>query len=121
MDKPSRRLGRRFQVKFRPIGQQTSHIGYTTDISQTGMFISTIRPLGPGTELDVEISDKRHSLRLDAIVVHARKVPPMWQRVRPSGMGVRFLEPASAEAQLRELVGRTSSVWKDRSEGSSPQ
>ncbi len=109
--KPSRRLGRRFQVRFRPIGGSESHVGYTANISQTGMFVATIRPLQPGTELDVEVSDKKRSLRLDAVVVHARKVPPMWQLLRHSGMGVRFLEAAENAEGLRRLVGRSASLW----------
>ena len=109
--KPSRRLGRRLQVRFRPVGASASHVGYTTDISETGMFVATIRPLKPGTELDLEISDKKHTVRLGAVVVHARKVPPAWQRIRPSGMGVRFLEPGERVEELKRLVGRTASAW----------
>ncbi len=63
------------------------------------------------TELDVEISDKKGSLRLDAVVVHARKVPPMWQRLRPSGMGLRFLQADGRDEGLRRLVGRSASLW----------
>jgi len=110
LTKPSRRLGRRLQVRFRPLGGREAHVGYTTNVSQTGMFVATIRPLAPGTELDVEVSDKRQSLRLDAVVVHARKVPPMWQRLRPSGMGLRFLD-AGNDDDLRRLVGRSASLW----------
>ncbi len=108
---PSRRLGRRLQVRFRPIGGRESHVGYTANISQTGMFVATIRPLAPGTELDVEVSDRRCCLRLDVVVVHARKVPPKWQMLRPSGMGVRFLEAADQAEGLGRLVGRSASLW----------
>ena len=111
MGKPSRRLGRRLQVRFRAVGGQESSVGYTTNVSATGMFVATIRPLPPGTELDVEIGDKKQSLRLDAVVVHARKVPATWQRIRPSGMGVRFLDPAESSENLRQLVGRSGSQW----------
>ena len=107
----SRRITRRLQVRFRPIGEREAYAGYTADISETGMFVSTIRPLKPGTELDVEVRDKHHSLRLDAVVIHARKVPPMWQRIRPSGMGVRFLEPEETAEGLRRLVGRSAVLW----------
>ncbi len=75
------------------------------------MFVATIRPLKPGTELDVEVSDKRRMLRFDAVVVHARKVPPAWQCLRPSGMGVRFLEAGDQAKGLRRLVGLSASLW----------
>jgi Tfp pilus assembly protein PilZ len=109
--KPSRRLGRRFQVRFRPLDGGDAHVGYTTNISQTGMFVATIRPLKPGTEIDIEVSDKQSSLRLDAVVVHARKVPASWQRIRPSGMGVRFLDMQAHAEGLRQLVGPSASLW----------
>ncbi len=108
---PNRRFGRRLKVRFRPVGDFKTYPGYTIDISQTGMFISTIRPLRPGTELDVEITIRQHSLHLDAVVVHARKVPPTWQRIYPSGMGMRFLEPADSADGLRQLMGQTGALW----------
>ena len=98
--KPCRRLPRRFPVKFRPIGAHETHVGYTTNISQTGMFVATMRPEKPGTEIDLEVSGKEHRMRLDAVVVHARKVPAIWQRLRPSGMGVRF-RPTSEDVQQK--------------------
>ena len=109
--KPSRRITRRLQVRFRPIGELESRVGFSSDVSETGMFISTIRPLKPGTELDVELSDKKRTVHFDAVVVHARKVPSQWQRIRPSGMGVRFLDPDETAAGLRQLLGRTATLW----------
>ena len=107
----SRRLGRRLRVRFRSVGESESHLGYTTNISATGMFIATFRPLPPGTEVDLEVNDRKDPVRLSAVVVHARKVPAMWQRIRPSGMGMRFLAPAEHCQSLRQLVGRAASVW----------
>ncbi len=111
MGNPNRRLGRRLQVRFRQLGSEGANVGYTTNISATGMFVATIRPLPPGTEIDVRVSDSKHSLRLDAVVVHARKVPATWQRIHPSGMGVRFFNPSEKDENLRQLVGRSSSLW----------
>ncbi len=76
------------------------------------MFVATIRPLAPGTELDVEVTDKKTSVHLDAVVVHARKVPAVWQRLRPSGMGLRFLEPGETAASLKRLLGPAAASWK---------
>lgn len=111
MEQTSRRLGRRLRVRFRASGGHDFHVGYTTNISQTGMFVATIRPLKPGTEIDVEVSDKKHPVQLHAVVIHARKVPAMWQRIRPSGMGIRFLAPTEHAQSLRQLVGRAASAW----------
>ncbi|MEM7587624.1 MAG: PilZ domain-containing protein [Acidobacteriota bacterium] len=111
MGNPNRRLGRRLNVRFRQVGEEKSHVGYTINISATGMFVATIRPLKPGTQVDVEVSDKEHTMRIDAVVVHARKVPPVWQRIRPSGMGVRFLDPRDRAMALRQMVGPAASLW----------
>ena len=108
--KPCRRLPRRFPVKFRLIGASETHVGYSTNISQTGMFVATMRPEKPGTEIDLELTGKKHRMRLDAVVVHARKVPAVWQRLRPSGMGVRFLEPDQNAEGLRQVVGSAGSL-----------
>ncbi|MCP3957983.1 MAG: hypothetical protein GY719_09035 [bacterium] len=110
LPKPNRRLPRRFPVRFRPIGEREAQVGYSTNISQTGMFVATMRPEKPGTELDLEVAGKEHKMRLDAVVVHARKVPAMWQRLRPSGMGVRFLEPGESVEGLRQVVGTAGSL-----------
>ena len=106
----SRRFLRRLRVRFRPLGDPEPKTGYTTNISQTGMFVATIRPLKPGTEVDVEVSNKERSLRLGGVVVHARRVAPVWQKIRPSGMGVRFHEPAERADDLRQLMNVPASL-----------
>ncbi|MEE8522968.1 MAG: PilZ domain-containing protein [Thermoanaerobaculia bacterium] len=102
--KPGRRFPRRLQVRFRSVNEEDFKVGYTTNISQTGMFVATIRPLPPGTHLKLEIGPKEKAVGLDAEVVHARKVAAVWQKIRPSGMGVRFLESQKSSAELLELM-----------------
>ncbi len=70
------------------------------------MFVATVHPVRPGTRLDLELCDKKQSLRLDAVVVHARKSPANFQRVMPSGVGVRFLDATDSGDHLRQLMGR---------------
>ena len=106
----NRRFPRRLRVQFRPLGEPEAKTGYTTNISQTGMFVATIRPLKPGTEMDVEVSSKAGSLRLGAVVVHARKVAAVWQKVRPSGMGLRFHEPTERAKDLMALMNVPASL-----------
>lgn len=122
--KPSRRLNRRLPVQFRPFGELQSHVGYTSNLSETGMFVATIRPLKPGTQVDIEVGDKKRAQHLDAVVVHARKMPPGYQRVHPSGMGLFLLHPAESSGILRQLMsisiprtfgfGRASPSWPER-------
>ena len=103
--KPGRRFPRRLSVKFRSAEEPDFKVGYTTNISQTGMFVATIRPFPPGTRVKVEVGNKDQKLvSLDAVVVHARKVAPVWQKIRPSGMGVHFLTPEKHGEDLLELM-----------------
>ena len=105
-NRPNRRFMRRLQVRFRESGGEKSWVGFTTNISETGMFVATVRPSRPGTRLDVEITDKKLTLKLGAVVVHARKSPANFQQIMPSGVGVRFLNVADRADNLRKLMGR---------------
>ncbi len=78
-------------------------LGFTTNISEGGMFMLTRRPLEPGARLEIEIQRDDVHFRVSAIAVHAVSTTPALQQVRPSGMGVRFREGGDLEA-LRELV-----------------
>lgn len=104
--KPSRRFMRRLKVRFRKYGDSKESHGYTTNISETGMFVATPRPVRPGIRLDVEVTDKKQTLRLDVVVVHARRSPANWQHILPSGVGVRFLDTLEDPDTLRRLMGR---------------
>lgn len=108
--KPGRRFPRRLSVRFRSVNEREFKVGYTTNISQTGMFVATIRPLPPGTHVDLEIGANDQAVRLNAEVVHARKVAPVWQKIRPSGMGVRFLEPQRSSDELLDLMSVPASL-----------
>ncbi|MFL6234145.1 MAG: PilZ domain-containing protein [Thermoanaerobaculia bacterium] len=102
---PSRRRAirrpRRVQVHFWRQGDPTAHIGYTTNISLTGMFVATNSPLSSGARIRVEVVDRDRGFMVEGVVAHARKSPPELARLNQSGMGVRFL---SVEELVRELM-----------------
>ncbi len=87
-----KRTPRRFNVRFRKMGEEDFAVGYTKNVSVGGLFIGTIRPLPPGTEILVEIKEADQLRRRPAAVVHAARVSPLLASVRTSGMGVRFLD-----------------------------
>ena len=111
MPRPSTRVGRRFKVSFRPFGGLTYNVGYTPNVSRTGMFVATMQPPRPGDKVSVEITGNDGFLRLDAVVVHARRVPPVQQQTEPSGMGLRFLEPGESAEVLQQMMGLAASLW----------
>jgi hypothetical protein len=95
------RRSRRLQVQFWRHSDATPHVGYTTNISMTGMFIATNAPLPPGSRIRVEVVDRDRGFMVEGIVAHARKMSLELARLNQSGMGVRFL---SVEELVRELI-----------------
>ena len=86
----SKRKARRVQVRFWGSGDKEPRGGYTINVSPTGLFVGTNRPLPPGRKVQLSISLDEREITLHGIVVHAARVSPLLQRLRPSGMGVRF-------------------------------
>ncbi|MDX1642819.1 MAG: PilZ domain-containing protein [Thermoanaerobaculia bacterium] len=94
------RFARRIQIRFWPEDEpDKSYAGYSRNISVTGMFVSTAHPVKPGKILQVEFQGVDAPFRVRGQVMHSAKVSPMLQSVRPSGMGVRFLD-RSAELEV---------------------
>ena len=95
------RRPRRVQVHFWRQGDPTAYIGYTTNISLTGMFVATNSPVSSGSRVRVEVVDRDRGFMVEGVVAHARKSPPELARLSQSGMGIRFL---SVEELVRELM-----------------
>ncbi|MFL6193942.1 MAG: PilZ domain-containing protein [Thermoanaerobaculia bacterium] len=95
------RRPRRVQVHFWRQGEPTSYVGYTTNISLTGMFIATNSPMPSGARVRVEVVDRDRGFMVEGVVAHARKMQAELARLNASGMGVRFL---SVEELVRELI-----------------
>lgn len=113
------RRARRVQVHFWKQGEPTSYVGYTTNISMTGMFIATNSPMPPASRVRVEVIDRDRGFMVEGIVAHARKIRGELARVSQSGMGVRFL---SVEELVRELIpaayGQTEEIPQNTDRGS---
>lgn len=113
------RRARRVQVHFWKHGEPTSYVGYTTNISMTGMFIATNSPVPPASRIRVEVVDRDRGFMVEGVVAHARKVRSEMARISQSGMGVRFL---SVEELVRELIpaayGQTEEIPQNPDRGS---
>ena len=97
----TKRKVRRVQVKFWDTAGEERRSGYTINVSPTGLFVGTNRPLPPGRKVRLAISLEEREMTLDGTVVHAARVSPLLQRLRPSGMGVRFDRD---HPELRDLL-----------------
>jgi len=113
------RRARRLQVHFWKYGEPTSYVGYTTNISMTGMFVATNSPVPSGTLIRVEVIDRDRGFMVEGVVAHARKVRAELAQITQSGMGVRFL---SVEELVRELIpaayGQTEEIPRNADRGS---
>lgn len=86
-------------VRFKGKGEEEFAVGYTKNVSADGMFIGTIRPLPPGTEIVVTMQEAGKTRRQLAVVCHAARVSPLLSSLKTSGMGVRYLDDQEAVRQ----------------------
>lgn len=95
------RRPRRVQIHFWRHGEPNPFVGYTTNISTTGMFVATNSPMPTGARIRIEVIDRDRGFMVEGVVAHARKIRGELARVTQSGMGVRFL---TVEELVRELI-----------------
>ncbi len=98
------RLTKRLFVRFGV--NSANNIGFTGNISGTGVFIKSIKVFPSGTYLVIEVTlPDEQIMRMRGRVVWAKRVPANLMRfVKKSGMGV-FLDeiPDNYYAVLRQL------------------
>ena len=95
------RIVKRLFIHFGP--DHPVNIGFTGDISMTGIFINTNTIFPPGSVLKIEIElPNSKAIHLQGTVMWAKRVPAtLVGHVKKSGMGVRILQPP--EEYLRFL------------------
>ena len=88
-------------LKIRMEDEQKVFFGYTKNLSSSGMFIATLKPLEPGQQIRVEIplpEPLRRELQCTCEVVWVRSFKK--NNAHEPGAGFKFidLDPATAEA-----------------------
>jgi uncharacterized protein (TIGR02266 family) len=96
------RYRRRLEVHYAARGR-ASQIGFSGNISNTGMMIRTPNVLAPGTVVDLELRLAHGgTMTLTGRVVWARTGPMTWLATGRIGMGIRFVDPpADLVSRLR--------------------
>ena len=95
----------RIQVFYWPPGAERRSIGYTKNISTSGMYITTNRLLRKGTRIRVELrSGDEHSVMVEAVVTRAER---SLHQLHPNAMGVRFLTTEELVHELIPEIGST--------------
>ena len=108
MEKQQRtRRTKRIEVRFGP--ERPTDLGFTIDVSETGLFVKTNTVYPPDTRLVLELSlSDRRVLSLRGRVMWAKRVPPQLARhLRKTGMGVELIDPPS---EYLDLVKALSSA-----------
>ena len=113
-----RRYPKRIVVHFVVNGVEAKHMGYTTNISPTGMFISANHIPAQGAKLTVELSNRADTITVGGEVVRQRVVPPQLRAVQQGGFGMRFLGDARAVATL--LPADAAQAFEVVPEGAAP-
>lgn len=99
-----RRL-KRLSLMFGP--DKPAHLGFTIDISDTGIFLKAVKVYPPGTILNVEISipDDGGVAEFQGQVMWAKAVPAnLIHIVKKAGMGVRIIKFLKGRDEYLKLV-----------------
>ncbi len=86
----SKRARKRVEVKY-GLGEP-QFIGYSGNVSRTGMMVRAIRVFAPGTILKLELKFPDTVVRLRGQVIWARGGSVAWLSTGRVGMGVTFLD-----------------------------
>jgi len=88
----SPRFRRRVEVRYIAEGI-AERIGYSGNISLSGMMLRTPKALPPGTILALQIHFPSRILELEGRVMWAREGPLTLLSTGRIGMGIRFIDP----------------------------
>jgi|SRR6056297_687465 len=98
------RKKKRLKVRFGT--DYPKRVAFTGDASESGLYIITGQPEGPGTRLLIELllPDEQQVIAFGR-VVWAKKVPPNLIRVaNRAGMGIQLLKYESGEEPYRNFL-----------------
>lgn len=88
----------RTQVRFTERGTEKALRGYSTNISSSGLFMTTNGLVGKGRRVRLELGDNRGNV-VEGVVT---RVSHSLHSLRPSGLAVRFLSPQELVAEILE-------------------
>jgi Tfp pilus assembly protein PilZ len=97
----SERSVRRVPVRFW-LREEGAHPrkGYTTNLSDGGMFVATTSPYRSGKRLRLEVGEEAVAFAVEGRVAHSRLLALELHKLGISGMGVEFLTVGELVAEL---------------------
>jgi PilZ domain-containing protein len=86
-----KRARKRVEVRYGP--EEPRYIGYSGNVSRTGIMVRATRVFAPGTVLHLEVKFPSGTYRVRGEVVWARAGSVQWLASGRVGMGINFIEP----------------------------
>lgn len=86
----SRRAHKRIEVRYGL--EEPRFIGYSGNLSKSGIMVRAVRVFPPGSVLNLELRLPGGAVRVCGVVVWAREGPPQWVTTGRIGMGITFIE-----------------------------
>ena len=99
----NKRARRRVEVRYGPEALQ--HIGYSGNVSRSGIMVRTIRVFAPGTVLNLELKFPGGTFNVRGEVVWAREGPVQLLSTGRIGMGINFVSPSADFLSFLEKAG----------------
>jgi hypothetical protein len=90
-DKGYTRLRRRLEIRYGP--EEPQFIGFSGNVSKTGIMIRTTRVYPPGTILHIEVKHPSGTFRVRGQVRWARQGGVQWLSTGKVGMGIKLIDP----------------------------
>ena len=69
-------------------------MGFTKNVSESGLFIHTNQVFRPGTTVQLSVQFPDRVLTFWGRVIWAKRVPPQLAHILECGMGIRFMDPS---------------------------
>ena len=93
-------MRKRIEIRF---GQdRPRYIGYSRNVSKSGVMVGSTRVFAPGTMLLLEVKLSSATYLLEGIVIWAREGPVRWLSTGRVGMGIALIRPPDAFLQLAQ-------------------
>jgi len=89
-----------------------SNLGFTEDISASGIFLKTARVFPVGTDLKIELrTDQDEIIRLIGYVHWSKEVPPnlVWS-VNDAGMGIQIIKFVCGQDHFYKLLAAGGAI-----------
>ena len=111
-----RRRTKRFRkrLKVRYWWGDFEGMGFTSDISDSGLLLETSKPIAIGTRVHIEVSHDDESFFGDVVIVREKRYPHQARSLFKPALGARFLK-------VTEVMGVGVGVGEEKAKGAPPQ